>query len=99
MKAGIVFTGTGPILILTTYTSFTDTAFVAKLGEKGIDKFIAHEIPLDLVRQRYGGHYAAIVNDVKQTDDLRILDFNGYRAFHNFSFAQMGDPIRYETAG
>lgn len=98
MKAGIIFTGTGPILILTTYASFTDPPFVEKLGKKGVDKFIAHELPLDLVRERYGGHYSAIVNDVKQTDDLRILDFNGHRAFHNFSFDQMGEPIRHEPS-
>ena len=36
MKAGIIFTGTGPILILTTYGSFEDPKFVSKLEAKGI---------------------------------------------------------------
>jgi len=41
MKAGIVFTGTGPILILTTYETFEDPKIVEKLGAKGINKYIA----------------------------------------------------------
>ena len=96
MKASIVFTGTGPILILTTYGSLTDPDFVEKLAAKGIRKFIAHELPLDLVKEKYGAHFGVILDDVKQTDDLRILDFNGYTVFNNFSFAQMGEPVRYE---
>ena len=39
MKAGIIFTGSGPILILTTYESFTDLKLVAKLNKKGIPKY------------------------------------------------------------
>jgi hypothetical protein len=32
MKAGIFFTGTGPILILTTYDSFSDPQLIEKLS-------------------------------------------------------------------
>jgi hypothetical protein len=35
MRAGIVFTGTGPILILATYRSFEDPNLVEKLKIKG----------------------------------------------------------------
>lgn len=49
MKAGVVFTGTGPILILTSYDSFTDKKFVEKLTAKGIKKFIAYELPFEKV--------------------------------------------------
>jgi len=41
MKAGIMFTGTGPILIVTSYGSFDDPKLVEKLANKGITKFIA----------------------------------------------------------
>ena len=44
MKAGIIYTGTGPILILTSYQSFRDPKLIEKLGAKGIKKFIAREI-------------------------------------------------------
>ena len=46
MKAGIIFTGTGPILILTTYESLEDPNLVTKFAAKGIRKFIASELPL-----------------------------------------------------
>ena len=52
MKAGIIFSGTGPILVLTTYESFEDRAFIEKLTDKGIRKFIAYEIPLEQVKAK-----------------------------------------------
>ncbi|MBU0984288.1 MAG: hypothetical protein KKA42_10495 [candidate division Zixibacteria bacterium] len=96
MKAAIIFTGTGPILILTTYATLRDPGFIEKLGYKGIQKFIAREVPVDLVREKYGTQYSVIINDVKQTDDLRVLDYNGHNVFYNFSFREMGEPFRYE---
>ena len=43
MKAGIFFTGSGPIVVLTSYASLTAPNFVEKLAAKGIGKFIAYE--------------------------------------------------------
>jgi hypothetical protein len=54
MKSAIIFTGTGPILILTTYDSLTHPVFVKKLAAKGINKFIAIELPVEDVKTRYG---------------------------------------------
>ena len=98
MKAGIIFTGTGPILILTTYESFQDGKFVEKLQLKGIKKFIAYEVPLDIVQQKYGQQFDAIMKDVKQTDDLRVLDFDGHKIFYTFSFADLGKAHLHEAA-
>jgi hypothetical protein len=94
--AGIMFTGTGPILILTTYESFTDSKFVDKVRQKGINKFIAYQVPVDLCRKKYGNHYDVILGDLNQTDDLRVLDYNGHNVFYNFSFDELGSPILYE---
>lgn len=96
MITSIIFTGTGPILILTTYASLTDPRFIEKLTAKGIKKFIAYELPVDLVKEKYGAQFTVIMNDVKQTDDLRVLDYNGHNVFYNFSFADFGEPIQYE---
>jgi hypothetical protein len=96
MKAGIIFTGTGPILILTSYDSLTDSKLLAKLASKGIDKFIAYELPLDKVKAKYGNHYAVVMGDLHETDDLRVLDYNGHRVFANFTFEEMGSPVHYE---
>ena len=96
MKAAIIFTGTGPILILTSYESFTDPKFVDTLNAKGITRFIACEIPLDRVKEKYVSTFDTVMNDVKQVDDLRVLDYNGHNVFHNFSFSEMGKEIKYE---
>ena len=97
MKAGIFFTGTGPILILTTYASLNDPKLIDKLTQKGIKKFIAYEVSEDLVKQRYGRHFDVILGDLKQTDDLRVLDYDGHHVFYNFSLSEMGEPIYHET--
>jgi len=96
MKTAIIFTGTGPILILTTYESLTDSKFVEKLAVKGINKFIAYDLPVDFVKEQYGAQFTVVMNDVKQTDDLRVLDYNGYNIFYNFSFEYLGQPVYYE---
>ncbi len=67
MKAGIVFTGTGPILILTTYESFEDPKLVDKMATKGIRKYIASDLPLEIVKKRYGNHYDVVMGDLKQS--------------------------------
>ena len=54
MKAGVIFTGTGPILILTTFDSFLSEEFADKLRQKGIKKYIACEVDIELCRKRYG---------------------------------------------
>ena len=97
MKAGILFTGTGPILILTTYAALDDPKLVEKLTQKGIKKYIAYEVSEELVKQRYGQHFNVILGDLKQTDDLRVLDYDGHHVFYNFSLDEIGQPVFYEA--
>jgi hypothetical protein len=96
MKAAVIFTGSGPILVLTSYESLQDPKFIEKLEAKGLDKFIAHEVSVDLTRSKYGQHFDVVMKDVKETDDLRVLDYNGHRVFHNFAFADFGSPVEHE---
>ena len=98
MKAGVIFTGTGPILILTNHESFTDSNLVGKLRAKGIRKFIACELPLQNVKVKYGNHFTVVIKDLTQTDDLRVLDYNGYNVLEIFPFSDMGKPIFYEPS-
>ncbi|UCF95342.1 MAG: hypothetical protein JSW39_14735 [Desulfobacterales bacterium] len=97
MRAGIFFTGTGPVLILTTYESLTDPKLAEKLAYKGIKKYIAFEISDELVKKRYGQHYKVVLGDLKQTDDLRVLDYDGHHVFYNFSFNEIGEPIYHDV--
>lgn len=96
MKAGLIFTGTGPILILTSYDSLSDSRLAEKLSNKGIRKFIAYELPEDKVKEKYGKHFSIIMGDLNQTDDLRVLDYNGHHIFQLFSFKELGEPIVYD---
>jgi hypothetical protein len=89
MKAGIFFTGTGPILILTTYSSLNDPKLIDKLTQKGIKKYIAYEVS--------GKHFNVILGDLKQTDDLRVLDYDGHHVFYNFSLNEIGQPVYHEA--
>jgi len=96
MKAVLLFTGSGPLVVLTSHDALTHPELLAKLSAKGIDKFIAHEIPIELARQRYGAHYNMVIRDLHETDDLRILDYNGHRAFRLFRFAELGPAEIHE---
>lgn len=99
MKAGIYFTGSGPILVLTSFEELDHPMLVGKLGAKGVDKFVAYEVPMDVVRERYGAHYESILRDVRQKDDLRVLDFNGHRVFHRFFLSKLAGPVYHEPEG
>jgi hypothetical protein len=95
MKAALVFTGSGPILILTSFDSIADPQLAEKLIARGINKFIAYEVAMERVQKQYGTRYNIILGDLSQTDDLRVLDIDGHRAFHNFSFEELGMPVYF----
>ena len=97
MKAGIFFTGSGPVLILTSFDSFIEPKLIAMLQAKGIKKFIAYEVPEGEVKEKYGQHYNVVMGDLRQTDHLRVLDYDGHHVFYNFSFDNFGKPVQYEA--
>jgi hypothetical protein len=37
-----------------------------------------------------------VMGDLKQTDDLRVLDYNGHNVFYNFQFSEMSKPVYHE---
>ena len=92
MKAAVIFTGSGPILILTSYESLVGDELANKLSQKGIKKYIACEVNIEHCQKKYGQHYDVIVKDVQQEDDLRVLDYNGHNVFYVFSFNELGSP-------
>jgi hypothetical protein len=98
MNVFILFTGSGPLVILTSHASIEDPDLLEKLAAKGIDKFLAYSIPLALAQARYGMHFDIVVRDLSETDDLRVLDFDGPRAFRLFAFKEMSGPVAHEVA-
>jgi hypothetical protein len=98
MKAALMFTGSGPLVIVTSHDSLMDEALLDKLKAKGIDKFLAYDIPLAIAEQRYGGHFRVVMRGLGEGDDLRVLDFNGERAFRLFHWRELGAPLMYEAS-
>jgi len=96
MKSFLLMTGSGTLIILTSHNSIENSILLDKLRAKGIEKFIAYEVPFDLARQRYGEHFKIVANDLHETDDLRILDYNGDRAFRLFAFSELGEAHIHE---
>jgi hypothetical protein len=94
-RAYLIFTGTGPILVLSTYPELTDERLVGKLRYKGIDKFIAYEVALETVGARYPHSYEGVMADLQHEEDIRVLDFNGHQIMGNFSLDELGEPIKY----
>lgn len=94
-RAYLIFTGSGPILVLSTYPKLTDERLVGKLRYKGIDKFIAYEVDLTAVQGRYEHSYASVVKDLENEQDMRVLDFNGHQIMANFALEALGDPIKF----
>jgi hypothetical protein len=94
VRAYLIFTGSGPILVLSTYPELTDERLLGKLRYKGIDKFIAYEVDLDAVRSRYEHSFVNVSKDLESEEDLRVLDFNGHQIMANFSLNSLGEPIK-----
>ncbi|MCE5243908.1 MAG: hypothetical protein LLF99_11990 [Desulfobacteraceae bacterium] len=97
MKAAMIFTGSGPILVLTTFESLEAPEFIERIAARGIKKFIAHEVSVDRVKKLYGTRFTVILGDLSQTDDLRVMDIDGHHVFNNFAFDELGVPIYYPS--
>ena len=93
MKAALIFTGSGPIVVLTTHETLTDPDLVARFAAKGIRKFLAFEVPVEAVQAQYRAHYDHVLLDLKQEDDLRVVDEDGHRVLAAFSLKALGAPI------
>ena len=96
MKAALLIAGSGPLVILTSHASFTDPALIEKLRAKGIEKFIAYELPLAVAQKRYGGHFQHVMQGLHESDDLRVLDEDGQRAFRLFRLKELAEAVMFE---
>jgi len=94
-RAYLIFTGSGPILALSSYPKLTDERLVEKLRYKGIEKFIAYQVDLAAVEQRYAHSFDKVSGDLLDVEDVRVLDFNGHQIMANFSLDELGDPIKF----
>ena len=96
MRSYLVLTENGPLLVLTSRTSITEGALLDSLHHRGIDKFIAYEVPIDRVHEYYGLPFEVIAADIEHGKEMRVLDFNGQQIFNCLSFAELGTEIQHE---
>jgi len=96
MTSYLVLTENGPLLVLTATESITEQTLLDSLHTKGIDKFIAYEVPVERVHEFYGVPFEIIAADLERGKDLRVVDFDGPHIFSRVSFSALGCQIQYE---
>jgi hypothetical protein len=96
MKAYLLFSASGPVLVLTTYDFTKRPELLEKLAAKTSNKFIAHEVPIDAIEKNYSAHFAHVLKDPSQSDDIKILDDDGKEIFTNIRLKRLSAPIYYD---
>jgi hypothetical protein len=96
MTAFLVFTEREPMIVMTRRAAVTDGRLVDALDQRGISKFIAYEVPLDRLRNRYGVPFEVIEADVIAGKELRVLDYKGSHVFESISLAELNGCIRHD---
>jgi hypothetical protein len=83
MKACFMFTITGPLVVLTSYDSINNPALLERWKAKGLTKFIAHEVSLESAEFKCEKRFDIVCQDLRESDDWRVLNYSGERAFRN----------------
>jgi hypothetical protein len=96
MTAFLVFSETEPMIVMASRAAVSDGRLVDGLKTKGVGKFIAREIPLERLRERYGVPFEVIEADLRRGNDLRVLDYDGRHVFENICLTELGSSLYYE---
>ena len=91
IRSYLIFTGTGPILVLSTYPGLTDPRLIEKLQYK----CLAYQGGLGAGRQPYAPAFAHVTANLAAGEDSRVVDFNGHQIMTNFSLDELGEPIKF----
>lgn len=96
MKAYLVFTSSGPVLVLSKIDFVRNPEMLDKLASKTSNKFIAYELPIEAVKANYAAHFAHVLGDPHQTGEIKILDDDGKEIYTNVRFRDLSAPIFFE---
>jgi hypothetical protein len=97
MKTFMVFTGTGPIMLVTRLQEMDVEEARAHMESKGIKKYIAYEVPFTRAEERYGTRLRAAIDRLAHEQDIRVFDVDGHHVFMNFDFTEMGEPVYVDS--
>ncbi len=90
----MIVSGSGPLLILTTYPEAGDPHLKSKLSSRGIEHYLAYEIDPAVAAERYTTTWDAVAKDLGTVEDIRVLDFNGHQIMANFALSELGEPTK-----
>jgi hypothetical protein len=95
MQSILVFSASGPLLVLSTHETIDDPGLSTALRDKGLEKFLACEVPLERCRQAYGFSYRQVAVDLEQeeVEGIRILDYDGHHIFAALSLLDLGRGV------
>jgi len=96
VKSFLVLTENGPLLVMTASSSSTGELLLESLKHKGVEKFIAYEVPVHRLHEYYGLPFEIVAADIERGERLRVLDFDGPHIFHWVAFSELGRPIHSE---
>jgi hypothetical protein len=94
--AYLVVTEGGSMVVLTSRPAIDDARALGALERRGVDRFIAWELPLEVVRRAYGAACDVILGELAQGTEMRVLDFNGPHIFANVPLSRLGRQVRHE---
>ncbi len=97
MKVYFIFSANTPLLILSSFETASAEGLREKIGRMGIIKYLLFEVPLPEVKKVYTDRYEDISRALKPENDLRVLDYNGFTAFDNFSVKVLKLVDKYEA--
>ncbi len=96
MRSFLILTENGPLLVMTSHACITEKRLLEAMRIRGIEKFIAYEVPAERLHDYYGIPFEVIAADLDRGKDVRVLDFDGLQIFDRVSFADLGQAVHYE---
>lgn len=96
MKGILVFAASGPVLLLSSYDTIDDPQLMGHLQAKGMEKFLAWEVPIARCHELYGYTYRDDAADLETHKGIHVLDNDGHRIFLNFALSELRGGIVYE---
>ncbi len=96
MRSFLILTENGPLLVMTSNSCITEGALLESMSLRGIDKFIAYEVPAEQLHNYYGVPFEVVAADLERGKQVRILDFDGTQIFDRVSFEELGQAVHFE---
>jgi hypothetical protein len=90
MRAFLVLTEAEPKIVVPPREIVADCRLAENLSQAGVDRFRAHEIAVDRLRETPGVPFEVIETDVKNGKGLRVLESNGRHLLARVQLTELG---------